>query len=100
MKQYMARDQYGQYEHGLTHPRKDLMERMGVKHARRMFRDSKDGGYYHVGWVIAGRWFDVFEVIPMRVLTGMSSSRPPEKIGGIDSHEVTPSVATSTEGQA
>jgi hypothetical protein len=36
MKQYMAIDQYGRTEHGLTHPRSDLMNRCGVKHDPRI----------------------------------------------------------------
>jgi len=63
---YMAVDQYGQIEHGLEHPRKDLMERCGVKHAAKMYVDTTSGKTYHVGYVVAGRWFGVYRVERMR----------------------------------
>ena len=63
--QYMAIDQYGQTYHGLVHPRKDLMERIGVKHADRMYIDSaSDGSAKHVGYVIGGLWLRLYEVRP------------------------------------
>jgi len=61
-KQYMAVDQYGDTEHGLTHPRKDLLGRLYRKHADKMYKDLKGGGARHSGYVIAGRWFSVYEV--------------------------------------
>ena len=63
---YMAIDQYGEHFHGLVHPRKELCERLGCKHVDKMFVDGKDGGTYHVGYVIGGHWLNVYEVIPMR----------------------------------
>jgi len=65
-KQYMAIDQYGQTYHGLEHPRKDLMNKLCCQHADRVYVDSADGKTYHVGYVIAGRWLNVYEVIPLR----------------------------------
>ena len=65
-KVYMAVDQYGQTFHGLKHPRKELMERIGVKHASKMYVDGKDGVTYHTGYVIGGHWLRVGEVIFMR----------------------------------
>lgn len=64
---YMAIDQYGQTIHDLgEHPRKALLEKLGRKHAARMYRDQQDGQTYHVGWIVAGRWFSVYAVEPMR----------------------------------
>ena len=63
---YMGVDQYGQYYHGLQHPRKDLLDRLGRKHADKMYRETQDGESRHVGYVIAGCWIDVFEVIPWK----------------------------------
>ena len=65
-KQYMAIDQFGQAHHGLTHPRKDLLELFNRQHADKMYTTGKDGTEYHVGYVIAGCWLRVYEVVPMR----------------------------------
>lgn len=67
-KTYMAVDQYGQTIHDLgPYPRKALLEKLDRKHADRMFRDQKDGPTVHVGWIVAGRWFSVYAVEPMRI---------------------------------
>jgi len=65
-KHYMAIDQYGSTHHNLKHPRKDLMERLNCKHASKMYRDTKNGKTFHVGYVIANHWLTVYEVQPMR----------------------------------
>ena len=65
-KLYMAIDQYGQTFHGLRHPRKELSELLGSKHVDKMYFDSIDGKKYQVGYVIAGHWLDIYEVIPLR----------------------------------
>ena len=59
---FMAIDQYGNTHHGLEHPRKDLLERLGRKHAEKMYVDTKDGTAKHIGYVIAGLWLTVYEV--------------------------------------
>lgn len=63
---FMAQDQYGTCYHGLKHPRKDLMSRIGCQHAQRMFVDGKDGQAYHCGYVIKGLWLNVYKVEPLR----------------------------------
>ena len=63
-KQFMAIDQYGQTFHGLTHPRKDLMKKMGCKHADKMYQDKEDGSTVHVGYIISDHWFTLYEVTP------------------------------------
>ena len=65
-RQFMAINQYGETFHGLTHPRKDLCERLNCKHADKMYIDNNDGISYHVGYVIANNWLNVYEVIPMK----------------------------------
>ena len=62
--QYMAIDQYGQTYHGLTHPRKDLLERLGRSHADKMYVDTKSGDIAHVGYVIGGLWLTLYTVAP------------------------------------
>ncbi len=66
-KTYMAIDQYGHTEHDLgPHPRKALLERYGRKRAERQYIDTKGGQTYHTGWIVAGHWFTVYRVEPMR----------------------------------
>lgn len=59
---YMAIDQYGQTFHGLKHPRKDLLERLGRKHASKMYVDGQDGKARHIGYVIGQQWLTVYQV--------------------------------------
>ena len=62
---HMAIDQYGQTEHDLgPHPRKELLSRMYRKSAQKIYRDTKNGTV-QIGWIIAKRWFTVFQVKPM-----------------------------------
>jgi len=60
----MAIDQYGQTYHGLSKPRKDLLDRLYRKHADKMYVDLKGGGYRHAGYIIGGLWLTVYEVKP------------------------------------
>jgi len=59
---YMAKDQYGQTYHNLQHPRKDLLERLGRKHAAKMYIENSKHEVKHVGYVIAGLWLNVYTV--------------------------------------
>jgi hypothetical protein len=66
MTNHMARDQYGNTYHNLgPNPRKALLERLGKKHAEKMYVDTKEGGSRHVGWVIGGFWLTVYKVEEM-----------------------------------
>lgn len=65
MAKYMAIDQYGQTYHGLEHPRKDLLEKLGASHAEKMYVDKKGGGAAHVGYVIRGLWLTLYEITPV-----------------------------------
>jgi hypothetical protein len=42
-------------------PRKELLEKLGARHAEKVYRDSPDGGAKHVGYVVYDRWFELFE---------------------------------------
>lgn len=64
-KCYIAIDQYGQTWENLEHPRKDLMEKIGCRHAEKMYIDGDNGKRYHVGYVIGGLWLNVYEIKPM-----------------------------------
>ena len=57
----MAIDQYGHTYHGLTHPRKDLCERLGVSHVEKTYVDSSTGPK-HIGYTIGGLWLTVYQV--------------------------------------
>lgn len=65
-KQFMAIDQYGRTYHNLTHPRRDLREKLGGR-VSKMFIDDKDGNVLHVGYVIGQFWLQVYEVSPMMI---------------------------------
>ena len=41
------------------------MERLGEKHADKMYNDKESGETVHVGYAIGGLWIRLFEVIPM-----------------------------------
>lgn len=43
-------------------PRAQLLQRLGRSSARKIYRDLRDGSYRHVGYIVAGEWFDVHEV--------------------------------------
>lgn len=64
-KQYMAINQWGHTYHGLTHPRKELIERIGVQHVEKMYTDMPDGKAAHIGYIIAGEWLRLYEVTPV-----------------------------------
>ena len=56
---YMGHDQYGTHYSIAKHPRKELCEQFNVKHAAKMYIDRPDGAY-HVGYIIAGHWINVY----------------------------------------
>lgn len=60
----MAIDQYGQLYRDLgRYPRKALLERLGCKHADRIYRDdplTKD--VRHVGYIIGRLWLTIYTV--------------------------------------
>lgn len=49
-------DQYGHKVY--ARDRAELMRVVGSTHASKIYRDKKDGRTVHVGYVVAGRWFD------------------------------------------
>ena len=56
---FLAIDQYGNRFRIEKHPRKELLALHGRKHAAKMYRDPDAR---HVGYVIAGHWYEVFEL--------------------------------------
>jgi hypothetical protein len=61
-RKYLAIDQYGEKHFLESHPRKELMELHGVKHADKIYRDP---GARHVGYVVAGHWYEVLKIQPL-----------------------------------
>jgi len=59
---YMGCDNMGNTFHGLTHPRKDLMERLGYRSAQKMYCDITSGGSRHIGYVVGPHWVRVYRV--------------------------------------
>jgi len=73
---WMAIDQYGQTYHGLKHPRKELCEKLGSSHVQKMYVDDKKGNSWWCGYIIAGRWLDLYKVEPLRGATGFRTVVP------------------------
>ena len=61
----MAIDQYGFTYHNLTHPRKELMDKLDCRHTDKIYVDTKEGPC-HVGYIIAGLWLTLYSVTPVR----------------------------------
>lgn len=59
---YIGIDQYGDHYHIKQHPRKELLEQLGTSHASKMYCDLNNGGTKEKGYVIAGRWIDVYQL--------------------------------------
>ena len=59
---YLGIDQLGNHYTIKKHPRKELMWQLGSTHASKMYRDNKDKSITEVGYVIAGRWIDIYRV--------------------------------------
>lgn len=67
MLTHIAIDQGGRYYPLFSnYPRKELMEKLGRKHANKMYVDSKKGISYHIGYVIAGKWLTIWKTKQMR----------------------------------
>jgi hypothetical protein len=59
---YLGIDQYGQRYKINKHPRKELLEQLGRKHAVKMYCDTKKGITKHTGYIISGNWITIYEV--------------------------------------
>ena len=65
-KNYMATDNFGNTYHNLgPHPRKELLRRLGMKKAHKIYVYCKEGKIRHTGWVIGKFWLTVMEVSPI-----------------------------------
>jgi hypothetical protein len=59
---YLAIDQYGGTLKIDAHPRKELLAHCERSHADKMFVDSLSGQPKHIGYVIGGHWWTVYEI--------------------------------------
>lgn len=59
---YTAQDQWGGRVNIKQHPRKELCQHHGVKHADKMYIDTTDGKSHHIGYIVSGHWYRVIEV--------------------------------------
>ena len=59
---FIGIDQYGNHYTIDKHPRKELLEELGFKHASKMYCDLKSGGVRHKGYVIGNHWINVYRV--------------------------------------
>ena len=57
----LARNEYGNV---ITlpgiHPRKELCEKLGRKHADKVYMTNKNNTNFHIGYVIAGQWWELY----------------------------------------
>jgi hypothetical protein len=44
------------------HPRGQLLKKLDRKHADKMYVDTLEGKAKHIGYIVAGEWFRVYEV--------------------------------------
>jgi hypothetical protein len=61
---FMARSPYGETIHlrEPRFPRQQLLAKLGRQHCQKMFVDTKTGEVKHVGYVIGGQWWTLYEV--------------------------------------
>ena len=59
-----AVDQYGERIClGITkNPRKALLDKLGAKHADKVYGGRKDEKIKHIGYYVRGRWFQLYNV--------------------------------------
>lgn len=49
------------------HPRKELLNKLGERHAEKIYRDKKDGRTVSVGYIVRGEWFTFYNLTPWEV---------------------------------
>lgn len=66
---FLAVGHHGTYHwlNNTIHPRKALLEACGRRSAQKIYIDKADGkSMRHVGYIVAGEWFDIFKVEPFK----------------------------------
>ena len=62
---YMARSNRGSTYHLVDpdkHPRSQLLDKLGARSAQKIYCDTKEGKTQHIGYIIRGEWFTIYEV--------------------------------------
>lgn len=62
---HVGRDQYGTTYWLGSHPRKELLERLGRQRVQKLYSFGMDGEMCHVGYLIAGLWIEVHQIEPL-----------------------------------
>lgn len=70
MNNYIAIDQYGDIVKlfSAKYPRKALLEKLGYKSASKIYQDKKNGTVAHVGYIVGGMWYSLYEIKAVEVL--------------------------------
>jgi hypothetical protein len=59
----MGIDQFGTTYHDLGQfPRKELLNRLGRRHATKMYVDKKNGTTVHIGYIIGSLWITLYTI--------------------------------------
>ena len=61
---FIGIDQWGQHYHLKKHPRKELLEALGLATASKMYCDGESGEAIHQGYVIGEHWVSVYRIFP------------------------------------
>lgn len=62
----MAMGSHGTTLHGIDEkcPRKDLLDRLSATHAGKVYVDTTNGDIRHVGYIVRGEWYRLYNVAP------------------------------------
>lgn len=64
----MGVDQFNNTYHDLgSYPRKELLNRLNCKTAKKMYRDKTDGSSVLIGYIVRDFWITLYEVKPFEV---------------------------------
>jgi hypothetical protein len=61
---YIAIDQYGDTIKltNTKHPKKQLMKKLNVGYASKMYTDTKNNKTKHIGYIINNRWYQIYKI--------------------------------------
>jgi hypothetical protein len=63
MNNFIGIDQYGTTYHNLGQfPRKELLIRLGRRHASKIYVDKKNGTTVHIGYIIGSLWITLYTI--------------------------------------
>lgn len=62
---YIAIDQYGhsvKLTDSASHPKGQLLKKLGVSRAENMFVDSISGESKHIGYIVGDNWYTIYKI--------------------------------------